>query len=73
MAIQHRTVNSRVFGSVRKDADKDNSDPDLLVNPLPGVTLFDFGGLQIELEGLIVSTWEGSNPQLQLAAFSLLV
>ena len=53
MAVQHRTVNPRVFGSVLKGADKDNSDLDLLVDPLPGVTLFDLGGLQIELEELI--------------------
>ena len=53
MTVRHRTVNPRVFGSVLKDADKDNSDLDLLVGPLPGVTLFDLGDLQIELEELI--------------------
>lgn len=29
------------------------SDLDLLVDPLPGATLFDLGGLQVELEELL--------------------
>jgi len=45
-----KTRNPRVFGSVLRGDDKDGSDLDLLVDPLPGVTLFDLGGLQIELE-----------------------
>jgi predicted nucleotidyltransferase len=53
LAIRYRTVNPRVFGSAIKGIDKDNSDLDLLVDPLPGVTLFDLGGLQVELEALI--------------------
>ena len=48
-----RTRNPRVFGSVLHGADKDGSDLDLLVDPLPGVTLFDLGGLQIELEEML--------------------
>jgi predicted nucleotidyltransferase len=39
---------SRVFGSVL-----DGSDLDLLVDALPGATLFDLGGLQDELEALL--------------------
>ncbi len=53
VVARHRAANARVFGSVLKGADKDNSDLDLLVDPLPGVTLFDLGGLQIELEEMI--------------------
>ena len=53
-AVQRfRTRNPRVFGSVLHGADKDGSDLDLLVDPLPGVTLFDLGGLQIELEEML--------------------
>jgi len=48
-----RTANPRVFGSVLHDADVDGSDLDLLVDPLPGATLFDLGGLQVELEELL--------------------
>ena len=38
------------FGSVIRGTDTESSDLDLLVNPLPGVTLFDLGAIQIELE-----------------------
>ena len=33
--------------------DRDGSDLDLLVDALPGATLFDLGGLQDELESLL--------------------
>ncbi len=33
--------------------DKEGSDLDLLVDALPGATLFDLGGLQMELERLL--------------------
>lgn len=46
-------VNPRVFGSVLHGQDADGSDLDLLVDPLPGTTLFDLGGLQDELEALM--------------------
>jgi len=46
-------ANPRVFGSVVRGTDQDNSDLDLLVDALPGATLFDLGGLQIELEELL--------------------
>ena len=48
-----RAVNPRVFGSVLRGADNDGSDLDLLVDPLPGTTLFDLGALQVELEELL--------------------
>ncbi len=48
-----RAENVRVFGSVLSGSDKDGSDLDLLVDALPGATLFDLGGLQIELEDLL--------------------
>ena len=49
----HRATNPRVFGSVRRGLDTDGSDLDLLVDPLPGTTLFDLGAIQTELEELI--------------------
>lgn len=52
-ANRFRTVNPRVFGSVLHGTDMDGSDLDLLVDALPGVTLFDLGGLQDELESLL--------------------
>ena len=48
-----RTVNLRVFGSALHGTDRDGSDLDLLVDALPGATLFDLGGLQVELEDLL--------------------
>ena len=52
-AGRFRTVNPRVFGSVLHGTDLDGSDLDLLVDALPGATLFDLGGLQVELESLL--------------------
>lgn len=51
--IQFRAVNPRVFGSALRGTDQDGSDLDLLVDALPGATLFDLGGLQVELEELL--------------------
>ena len=48
-----RTANPRVFGSVLYGTDREGSDIDLLVDALPGATLFDLGGLQDELESLL--------------------
>ena len=52
-AGRFRVVNPRVFGSVLRGTDRDGSDLDLLVDAPPGVTLFDLGGLQDELESLL--------------------
>lgn len=44
-----------MFGSVLRGTDKDGSDLDLLVDPLPGAMLFDLGGLQealVEMLGI---------------------
>lgn len=48
-----RAANPRVFGSVLHGTDHEDSDLDLLVDALPGATLFDLGGLQAELEDLL--------------------
>ena len=48
-----RAANPRIFGSVLHGTDQDESDLDLLVDPLPGATLFDLGGLQVELAELL--------------------
>lgn len=50
---QFKTENPRLFGSALHGNDREDSDLDLLVDPLPGVTLFDLGGLQVELEDLL--------------------
>ena len=52
-AGRFRSANVRVFGSARHRTDHEDSDLDLLVDPLPGATLFDLGGLQMELEEML--------------------
>ena len=52
-ATRFRAANPRVFGSVLHGTDCDGSDLDLLVDALPGATLFDLGALQVELEELL--------------------
>jgi uncharacterized protein len=48
-----RAANPRAFSSVLHGTDKGASDLDLLVDAQPGATLFDLGGLQVELEELL--------------------
>lgn len=48
-----QVANARVFGSVARGTDREGSDLDLLVDALPGTTLFDLGALQQDLESLL--------------------
>ncbi len=50
IASRYSVRNVRVFGSVLHGDDTEKSDLDLLVDALPGTTLFDLGGLQEELQ-----------------------
>ena len=50
LAARYRTTNPRVFGSAVTGQDREGSDLDVLVEPLPETTLFDLGGLQDALE-----------------------
>jgi uncharacterized protein len=52
-AARYRVVNPRVFGTALYGDDHDGSDLDLLVDILPGTTLFDLGGLQDEFQELL--------------------
>ena len=49
----HRARNARVFGSVLRGEDTDESDLDILVDALPGATLLDLGDLEDELKSLL--------------------
>jgi uncharacterized protein len=53
VVAQFRSANPRVFGSALSGADEEGSDLDILVDALPGATLFDLGGLHAELEELL--------------------
>ena len=46
-------ANLRIFGSVARGEDAEDSDIDFLVDPIPGATLFDLGGLYDDFEELL--------------------
>ncbi len=48
-----KLANIRICGSVARGEDSEKSDIDILVDPKPGATLFDMGGLRDELEELL--------------------
>ena len=50
---RYQTTNVRLFGSAVHGKDTDTSDLDILVDKLPQTTLFDLGGLQVELEQML--------------------
>lgn len=49
----NNTLNPRVFGSVMRGEDDEDSDLDLLVDTTNKTTLFDLGGIQYELKELL--------------------
>lgn len=49
----NRALNARVFGSVLRGEDTDESDLDLLVEPLPGMTLLNVGAIQCGVSELL--------------------
>lgn len=49
----HRALNARVFGSVVRGHDTEDSDLDILVDPTPDTTLFDISAIRIELRRLL--------------------
>jgi predicted nucleotidyltransferase len=51
--VRFNAANPRVFGSVARGEDGDDSDLDILVDTLPGTTLFDLGGLLEELKDIL--------------------
>ena len=53
VAASHRARNPRVFGSVLYEEDTEGSDLDLLVDPEPGMTLFDIGVMRWNLRDLL--------------------
>ena len=52
-AERNRVANPRVFGSVMRGEDREDSDLDILVDALPHTSSFDLGGLQEELAELL--------------------
>lgn len=54
--------NPRLFGSVARGDDGDESDLDLLVEPLETASLFDIAGLELELRDLLGIRVEVTTP-----------
>ncbi len=50
LVLQAGMANPRVFGSVLRGEDCEDSDLDILVDPTPRTSLLDLAGLQIEIE-----------------------
>ena len=53
LVSRYPTANPRLFGSVLHGLDRHDSDIDILVDALPGATLFHLGGLQMDLQDLL--------------------
>lgn len=53
VVASHRARNARVFGSVVRGDDTEDSDLDILVDPTPETTLFDIGAIRHELLQLL--------------------
>jgi predicted nucleotidyltransferase len=53
IAAQHGAHNVRVFGSVARGEARPDSDVDLLVDMEAGRSLFDLGGLLMDLQALL--------------------
>ena len=75
LVTKYRTANPRVFGSVARGEDTDESDIDILVDTLPGTTLLDLGGLQYDLEKLLgrrvdVVTVQEMRPRIRARALA---
>lgn len=75
MVAAHRAANPRVFGSVARGEDKESSDLDLLVDPVPGMSLIELGVLRMDLEQLLhvpvdVVTPRGLRPRMKLRVLS---
>ena len=52
-AKARQVTNVRVFGSALHGLDEEGSDLDILVDALPSTSLFDLGGLQVDLEEML--------------------
>lgn len=53
IAAQHGARNVRVFGSIARGDARPDSDIDILVDLEPGRSLFDLGGLLMDLQALL--------------------
>ncbi len=59
----HRASNARVFGSVVHGDDTEQSDLDILIDPMADTTLMDVAGIQVALERLLGVTVDVLTPR----------
>lgn len=69
----HRACNARVFGSVIRGADTEDSDLDILIDPTSETTLMDVAAIQVELERLLGITVDVLTPMALPEKFRNLV
>ncbi len=70
VAVKYGARNVRIFGSVARGEARPDSDVDVLVDLEPGRSLFDLGGLLMELQELLgcrvdVVTEQGLRPRIR--------
>ena len=70
LAARHGAHNVRIFGSVARGEARPDSDVDVLVDLEPGRSLFDLGGLLMDLQDLLgcrvdVVTEQGLRPRIR--------
>jgi predicted nucleotidyltransferase len=63
IALRHRMTGVRVFGSVLKGTDTEDSDLDLLVDPAPDASLMDLARIELELAALLKVPVDVLTPQ----------
>lgn len=62
IVASHHASNARVFGSVAKGEDTNQSDLDILIEPTNETTLFDIGAIRRKLKDLLGVTVEVLTP-----------
>jgi predicted nucleotidyltransferase len=62
IVASHHASNARVFGSVTKGEDTDQSDLDILIDPTNETTLFDIGAIRRKLKSLLGVTVDVLTP-----------
>ena len=63
IALSHRVTNPRVFGSVLRGEDTEDSDLDILVEPTAETTLMDIAKIQVELKRLLAVNVDVQTPK----------
>ena len=69
VVASHRASNARVFGSVLRGQDTQDSDLDILVDPTPETTLMDVAAIQVELQRLLGVSVDVLTPKALPEAF----